>query len=78
MLYFVGADFKCDICFPKCSAQVPNFGHFRPKSIVFLLLTKFYLYLISKVMISNLRIVFQNFKHKFPNLGILDQEVLTF
>ena len=55
-----------------------NFEHFEPKRINFLVLTKFRLYPISKVMISNLTFVFQNFEHKSPNLGILSQKVLTF
>ena len=55
-----------------------NFEHFEPKRINFLVLTKFRLYPISKVMISNLTFVFQNCEHKCPNFGILRQKVLTF
>ena len=33
--YFEGADYKSNICFPKCWAQIPYFGRFGPKSINF-------------------------------------------
>ena len=54
VLDFEGADFKSDICFRKFRAQIPNFEHFGTKSINFLVLTKFSLCTISKVLISNL------------------------
>ena len=54
VLDFEGADFKSDICFRKFRAQIPNFEHFGTKSINFLILTKFSLCTISKVLISNL------------------------
>ena len=41
VLNFEGADFKSDICYRKFWAQIPKFQHFRPKSIDFLILTKF-------------------------------------
>ena len=58
ILYFEGADFKSDICFRKFHAQIPKFENFESKSITFLILTKFYLYNISKVLISNLTFAF--------------------
>ena len=39
---------------------MPKFGHFGPKSINFLILTKFCLYPILKVLISNLTLLFEN------------------
>ena len=42
------------------------------------LLTKFCLYAISKVLISNLTLIFENLESKCRNLGILGQKVLTF
>ena len=76
--YFEHIDFKCLICFWELWAQIPKFGHFRPKSMKFLILTKFCLYSISKVLISNLRLVFETFLPISPNLGILDQKVSIF
>ena len=52
---------------PKC----PNFWHFGSKSINFLVFTKFYLYPISKKLISNLTLFFENFEPKCPFMGIL-------
>ena len=49
---------------------MPKFGHFGSKSINFLILTKFCMYPISKVLTSNPTFVFKNFEHKSPNLGI--------
>ena len=40
---------------------MPKFGHFGPKSINLLILTKFRQYHFSKVLISNLTLVFENF-----------------
>ena len=56
--YFEGADFESDICFQTFLAETSKFEHFRPKSINFLILTKFCLYVISKVLISNLTFAF--------------------
>ena len=79
VLFFLEGDhFKSYTCFPKVWAQIPNFGHFGLKSINFLILTKFRMYPLLKVMVSNLTIVLQNFEHKCPILGILDEKVLTF
>ena len=47
-----------------------NFGHFEPKRINVVILTKIHWYPIPEVIISNLTFVFQNFEHKCPNLGI--------
>ena len=81
---------KFIICLWKFWAQMPNvwlflkalspnaFGHFGPKSISSLILTKFRMYHISKVLISNLTLVFKNFEPKSPNLGILSQKVSAF
>ena len=52
--YFKGADFKPDIRFRNVLAEIPKFGHFGPKGINSLILAKFCLYSISKVLISNL------------------------
>ena len=58
--------------------QVSKFGRFGSKSINFLILTKFCVYSISKILISNLTFVFERFQPKFPNLGIMGQKVLIF
>ena len=46
-----GADFKSDIRFQKVWAGTSKLGLFRPKDINFLILTKFCLCLVSKVLI---------------------------
>ena len=56
---------------------MPHFGHFGLKSINFLILTKFPLYPVSKVLIPNLTFVFQDFDPKYLNLGLLGEKVLT-
>ena len=56
--YFEGADFKSDTYLRKFRAQIPKFENFGAKSINFLILTKFILYVISKVLISNLTFAF--------------------
>ena len=81
--YFECTDFKVLICFWKFLVQRPKFGHFEPKNINFLVLTKFcmypisntklYLYPMSKVLISNLTFIsyfdFINLiKHKIDRL----------
>ena len=71
---FEGADFKSDIWFPNFWAQISKFGYFAPKCIIFLVLTKFLMYLISKVLTSNLIFLFKNFELKSPYSGILDQK----
>ena len=53
---------------------MPKLGHFGQKSINFLILTKFCMYPILKVLISNLTFVFENVELKSPNLGILSQK----
>ena len=73
--YFEGADFKSDICFQKFLAQIPKYKNFGPKTITLLILMKFCLYAISKVLISNLTLVFEKFEPKSPNMGILGQNV---
>ena len=57
------------------NAQIWAFG---PKSINFLVLMKFCIHPILYVLISNLSFVFEYLEPKFPNLGILDQKLLTF
>ena len=69
-----GVGFKSDICFPNFWAQIPKFGHFAPKRITFLVLTKFLMYLISKMLPSNLIFFFENFELNSPYSGILDQK----
>ena len=39
---------------------------------------KFRMYLISKVLISNLTLIFKKFEPKSPNLGIFDQKIPKF
>ena len=36
------------------------------------------MYTVSNMMISNLKLTFERFEPKCPNLGILGQKVLTF
>ena len=51
---------------------MPKFGHFGPKSVNFLILAKFRMYPISKVLISNLILVFGKFEAqilKFKHFG---------
>ena len=55
---FKGADFKSDNFFRKFWAQTTKFEHFGPKSVNFLILTKFCLYAIPKVLVSNLPFAF--------------------
>ena len=55
-----------------------KFGHFGPKSINFLILTKFCLYPVLKVLISNQTFVFENFKPKFPDFGVVSQKKNNF
>ena len=50
--------FSASFRFYKFWAEMPKFGYFGPKSINFLILTKFCLYPISKVLISNLAFAF--------------------
>ena len=76
--YFESTDFKCDIGFWKFWAPIPKYGHFGSKNINFLILTKFCLYPISKVLISNLAFIFKDFEPNSLNLRTLDQKVLTF
>ena len=75
-LFFEGADLKSDIGFEKFRAQMPKLRHFRSKCTIFLMLTKFCLYTISKVLISNLTLVFKNVEPKYPNLDILGEKVV--
>ena len=56
---------------------IPDFGHFGPKSINLLILTKFCMYPNSKVLISNLVLVLEKFEAKCPNQGIFGQKVST-
>ena len=76
--YFKCPDFRSNFGFWKLWAQIPKYGHFGPKSINCLILTKFHMYPISNVLISNLTLVFENFELKSLNLSILGQEVLSF
>ena len=57
--------------------QILNVGRFGPKSMNFLILTKFCMYPISNVLILNLTLAFENFETKFQYLSILGK-VLTF
>ena len=76
--YYEGADLKSDIHFQKCWAQTPKFRDFGPKGINFLILTKFGLQPVSKVLISNQIFVFKNFKPKSPNFGVSGQKSINF
>ena len=76
--YFESADFKTAICFWKFWAQIPKYDHFKAKSTNFLVFTKFCMCTFSKVVISNLSFVFENFEPKSKNLDVLYQKVLTF
>ena len=70
VLYFEGTDFKSDIRLSKVWAKMPKFGYFEPKSINFLILifsiisqiNLFFIYPISKILISNLKFVLENFE----------------
>ena len=73
-----GADCKCDILSRKVWAQTSKFGRFGPKGINFLILTKFCLYRISKVLISNQTFVFKNFNSKSPIFGVFGSKKSTF
>ena len=59
-------------------SQMTKFGYFGSISINFLIITKFWLYPFSKVLISNLTLISENFKPKRLDLGILSQKVLIF
>ena len=74
MSYFEGVGFRSDFRFGKLWAKIGKFWYFGPKSIDFLILTKFCKYPISKVLILNLTLVFKNTELPSPNLGILDQK----
>ena len=52
--------------------------HLKKKSINFLISKKFCMYAISKVLNSNVTLVFENFEPKFLNLGVLGEKLLTF
>ena len=75
--YYKGAYFKSDIPFRKSCARKPTFRHFQPKGINFLIITILYLYPVSKVLISNQRFVFESFKPKSSNFGVLSQKKLN-
>ena len=57
--------------FKNFEQKCPNLGILGQKSINFLILTKFWLYRISKVLILNLKFTFENFKpiSKFGRFG---------
>ena len=71
---FESADFKFDVRFVKFRAQISKYGHLDQKVSTFYS----WLYSISKMLISCLKIVFKNFRPKSPNLDIFVQKVLTF
>ena len=54
------------------------FGHFRPKSNSFLILMKFCLYRVSKVLILKLPFVFKNLCPKSINFGIFGPKSINF
>ena len=58
--------------------QIPIFGYFGPKSINFVILSKFCLYPISKVLISNLTFLFENVEPKSPYSGIWTKKYQLF
>ena len=69
--YFEGADFNSQIGFWKFRFQMSKFGHSGSKSINFLILMKFCMYPISKVLTSNPTFVFKNFERKSAIWGLL-------
>ena len=76
--YLEDADFKTGINFRKVGAKILYYGHFGSKSIDVLILTKFCLYPIWKMLISNLTLVFEILEPKFFIMGIVGQKVSTF
>ena len=58
------------LLFYKLKVQMPKFGYFGSISINYLIKTKFCPYPISKVLISSLTLIFENFESKPSNLGI--------
>ena len=61
------------ILFSNSSPKIPKPGIFGPKFSHFCYFTKFYYYNNSKVLISNMKILFQKYPNKaflVPNLGI--------
>ena len=64
--YSEGADFKSVIHFLKVRAGTSKLGLFRPKDINFLILTKFCLCLVSKLLFQK-KIVFENSKISSPD-----------
>ena len=68
----------CWLSFFKFWVQMHKVRHFGPKSINFLISKKFCMYAISKVLNSNVTLVFENFEPKFLNLGVLGEKLLTF
>ena len=58
--------------------QTSKFGYFGSISINFLIITKYYRQRISKVLVSNVTLVFEIFESRHPNLGILGQKVSSF
>ena len=68
LLYFENLSFVI----AKFRFQIPRSGHWRVKSINFLILRNFFSRNpIFKVLISNLRLVFEDYEPKCPNLVIL-------
>ena len=56
---------------------MPKLAFFGPKSSDFLILKIFFMSPISKVLISNLTVVFEDFEPKCPNLSFLGQKIMT-
>ena len=74
---FEGVAFKSGIGFQIFRAQIAQFGHFRPKSSNFLSNLSVS-YPSSKLLFSNLTLIFEKFEPKSLNLDIFGQKVLTF
>ena len=64
--------------FLKILSPSAQFTAFCLKNYQFLILTIICWYIISKVLISNRKFVFEYFEPKYSNLSILDQNVLNF
>ena len=57
---------------------MPKFGLFGPRSINFLIIKKVHMCPISKVLISNLTILFSNFLAQMPNFGLIGPKGINF
>ena len=77
MHYFQDLDFKSEIAFWKFLAQIPKFRHFGPKSIDSLILSKFRMYPVSNVLISDLTLL-QTFWAQITKYGYFASKSFNF